>query len=1205
MTFRLLLVTAFIALLVTSASAQKRDISHYSFNQTGFIENLDETGSPSNVAPYRTVINGLKVDFTSEGLNYHVHGLFRTKKESHEAEGYAKKESRVPELPDEGERRIVSFEESFPVRFVNPTDSMTIEASDQKSNYVIQHGKIKQNCYERIIYRNVWPHIHMEFTIPEKGGIKYDIILDPDANVSDIQLDYSAAKNLSLIDGNLEVTSALGTWTEHAPLTYTTSADQIESFYVLKDGMLSFNIGVDEVTEPTVIDPWIELIPAITSYDDLPDPADSLWNSSFGDQLIGTGLDNAYNRVQIDYDAVGNIYLSQIACLFYESSDEFGIEDFYAVGRYVHKFNPQGELLFTVEVGDEFAVCTDITVNKTSQNFYSSRLFSNLMYFSDDGTTTDVFPIDELPENILELISMQYDHCQDKLILGLGADNDGFGSFIATTEPEFSGELDFSFAYDLSMSLPDALPFNDNIDVLIDPYSGDYFMLFLLRTFSSFTEDRALVKTDPIDVNQIWQTNGDFLYLVELAMHSVGIIQSNFGRMHYESLACGKSFVYGMNGSDLIQWNKEDGSIINELEVYPFFQNSGRAEGIDVDLCGNVYVGANNEIQVFDSLLNPLTTISLDEMPQDIEIFGNKIYVATDFEIQSIDIPEEISPWQLTSQPDSCGLCNGQGSISFCNGSETFDNITVEWQGNGDTAFNTTGLCAGWNEIIIFESKACYTNQYIDSVFVEEVSPELCSIQVNVEDQSICEGECLSITADVTGIVSEPINYEWTGGITGDEQVVEVCPTATTTYSITVEDSNGETASDDFTVTVVPIPAVDLGPDVSLCAGQEFTIDAGNSGDSYLWLDGSNEQTLTVSSTANYWVDVTTDGCTGSDTILVDFNSLVVDLGNDTTVCDLDGVLLDAGDDATEYLWQDGSTSQFYSPLFPGTFSVTATNGDCTVSDSIVIALSEIEALFERTDTTLCELIPVEFMDLSESTTNSLSVWTWDFGDGNSSGAQNPSHLYNSAGNYEITLTVADEFGCEDTFSEFAEIKVYPSPTAFFEVNPATPITFENVNFSAISGGADSWFWDLGDGTFSSEQNLIHVYENPGLYPVELTVENEFCRDRFTSVIRVGEELLIYVPNSFTPNEDGINDLFGPVISGGDIEQFEMRIFNRWGGLMFETTEINQRWNGARLTSPEASDYYAPVGKYIWQIVVKENLSTEKKELTGSLTLIR
>jgi len=1195
MKYRLIYVILIITFFSNFIHAQTPDYELYTFNKIGFIENIDATGNLAQAAPYRTEINGLKVDFTTKGLHYSVLGYHRRRV----------KDKYAPNLDDGPTHEIIEFKADFPVLFVEPSDSLSIEAFGPRSNYVIQHQRVKQKCFDRIMYKNVWPNIHIEFTMAVKGGIKYNIYLEPGADVRDIKLDYNAAKDLSLIDGNLHVKSSPGKWVEYAPVSFNGAEQPLESSYKLENGILSFDLGIDEVSEPVVIDPWIALIPAIQSYDDLPNPADSVWAGPFTD-LVGTGLDNAYNRVQIDYDAVGNIYLSQIACLFYESP-EAGLSTYYGVGRYIHKFNAEGDLLFTVDQGYEFYICTDISVNKTSQNFYSSRDFSDLLYLSADGTTTDVFPIDELPEGIEELISIQYDHCLDKLLLGLGGDLNETGSFIATTGASFTGELDYSFAFDISLS--EALPYNDNIDVLIDPYGGDYYMLFLLRNIlTGFPfENRALLRTDPVNVDPIWQTNGPFLYLVELAMHSVGIIQGNLGRMHYEALACGKSSVYGMNGGELVQWDKSDGNQMNQVELSPFQSLRGRAEGIDIDMCGNLYVGGDNEIQVFDSLLNPLLNIPLAGMPQDIHVFGNKIYVAEDFNVESIGIPENISPWQFTQEPDSCNFCIGQASIQFCGQDDAPDGITVEWLANGDTGFSTTGLCAGWNQVKIFEEKGCYTNEFIDSVFVETGDPELCSIAVNVNDQTICEGACANIEAELLGQVTEPFAYVWSNGVSGNEPEIEVCPDSTTVYAVTVQDGNGEIVSDSMTVTVVPLPEVNLGADTALCDVLELQLDAGNPGATFEWQDGSADQTFSVTTSGQYSVEVSVDECVSSDSILVQFGSLFVDLGNDTTVCDLSEILLDAGDAPSQYTWQDGSTNQFFSPEQAGTFSVTVATGDCSATDSIRISVSEVEALFDYSNAAQCELSPVEFSNQSQSPTDSPNAWSWNFGDGTFSTEQNPTHLYESAGFYSVRLIVTDIFGCEDVYSEDIQVEVLPSPVALFSVAPATPVTYENVVFTDESVGAISWAWDLGDGTTAVNQNVLHSYEAPGEYPIELIVQGEFCSDTRRVILSVGEELIIYVPNSFSPNGDGVNDLFGPVISGGDVSDFEMLIFNRWGELIFQTNDITQRWNGARSNSGSgnASDYFAPNGVYAWQITVKENLSPEKKRLFGTVTLFR
>lgn len=1180
--------------LFYSSSAWSQQSTLSSFHEQGFIENRNTRSEVIEEKPYRVNFNGIRVDFTTEGLNYSVHGLHRRRI----------KDKYTERLTDGPSHETITYAESLPVLFLDAAPSLKIEALGLRKNYTIEHGKVQEKCFDKLVYREVWPSIDIVFSLPAKGGLKYDIILHPGADPDDIRLDYSAAEELKLIQGDLHVHSPLGHWVEHAPLSYLEAGEEVESKYFLEDGVLGFVLEKFDDSMPLVIDPWIELLPAITSYDDLPDPADSVWVGIVG-TLVGTGLENAYNRVQMDYDAVGNIYVSQIPCLFYTA--DLGSDTYFAVGRFIHKYSPTGELLFTVDLGFEEVVCTDITVNKTTQDFYSEQQFSELVYHAADGTVTDIFDIEALPNGNIEICSIQYDHCEDKLLLGLGADFTETGRFIATTGSTFTGALDYSFAYDISLSFDGALPYNDNIDVLIDPYGGDYYMLFLLRTFTGFLEDRALLRADAVNVDPVWQVDGEFLYLVELAMHSVGVIQGNFGRNHYEALACSRTDVYGMNGGEILQWDKETGAQINQFDLAPSQQNTGRAEGIDIDMCGNVYIGGDNEIRVFDSELNALLGIPLTGMPQDIHIFGNKIYVAQDFNIQTLDIPDALSPWQAVQEPDSCGLCVGQASVTFCGQADAPEGITVEWLSNGETGFSTSGLCAGWNQFKVLETKGCYTNEYIDSVFVEEALSDFCSIQVNVDDQTICDGECAELTAEVSGQLVLPLTFTWSDGLGGNVPSVDICPDATGTYFVTVVDALGETTTDSVTVTVVAVPQVFLGNDTTLCPQEELLLDAGNIGAEFGWQDNSTGQTYLVTEAGLYWADVTQEGCTVRDSIAVNYNALSLDLGNDTVVCDLSGVLLDAGATATTYSWQDGSTLQFYQPMMADTFSVTVSNGACSLTDSISIAFSEISAFYEVTDTTLCDLEPIQFTDQSLSTTNTINGWSWDFGDGSTSSVQDPSHLYASVGAYSVSLTVIDIYGCEDGYTEEISVPTFPSPTAFFSLLPADPLSFDFIQFTDESIDAISWFWNLGDGTVSEEQNPNHSYEEAGDYMVQLVVHNEFCEDSISTVLRIGDELIIYVPNSFTPNNDGVNDFFRPVISGADVEEYEMLIYNRWGELVFTSTEIDRGWNGSYSgnTSSEALKYYVTDAIYTWRITVKENLSSEKQRFFGTLNVLR
>ncbi len=246
-------------------------------------------------------------------------------------------------------------------------------------------------------------------------------------------------------------------------------------------------------------------------------------------------------------------------------------------------------------------------------------------------------------------------------------------------------------------------------------------------------------------------------------------------------------------------------------------------------------------------------------------------------------------------------------------------------------------------------------------------------------------------------------------------------------------------------------------------------------------------------------------------------------------------------------------------------------------------------------------------MDASTSSGGSISSWAWNFGDGSFSSQQNPVHTYERTGTYDVRLTVSDEFGCEATYSEMVPVISFPGPEAFFSADPATPNAFDNIQFTDDSQSAISWSWYFGDGNVSLAQNPLHSYDIPGSYTVELTVSNENCTETIKRIVKVGDELVVFVPNAFTPNGDGINDLFKAVVSGGDPAEFEMRIFNRWGEEVFYSEDYTEGWRGSFQTRSRGGgdEYFVPNGVYVWRIRVKENLSTEKFEFSGHVTLIR
>lgn len=224
----------------------------------------------------------------------------------------------------------------------------------------------------------------------------------------------------------------------------------------------------------------------------------------------------------------------------------------------------------------------------------------------------------------------------------------------------------------------------------------------------------------------------------------------------------------------------------------------------------------------------------------------------------------------------------------------------------------------------------------------------------------------------------------------------------------------------------------------------------------------------------------------------------------------------------------------------------------------------------------ICLNAGTQFNDTTGVQDGSAVSWDWDFGDGMGADTnQNPMYTYGAAGTYNVTLTVTSNWGCVD--SSTVPINVIPGPDAAFTANPSSANIFENVSFTDQSAPPppeiNSWYWDFGDtlGT-STNQNPSYSYDEAGTYNVMLVVtDTNGCMD--TTYRDVIIFLPPNVPNAFTPNGDGINDIL--YILGGPFKELDYKIYNNWGEVIFESTDQSIGWDG---TYEEIDQ---PIGVYI------------------------
>jgi len=313
------------------------------------------------------------------------------------------------------------------------------------------------------------------------------------------------------------------------------------------------------------------------------------------------------------------------------------------------------------------------------------------------------------------------------------------------------------------------------------------------------------------------------------------------------------------------------------------------------------------------------------------------------------------------------------------------------------------------------------------------------------------------------------------------------------------------------------------------------------------------------------------------------------------------------GDNNFSYLW-DNSLGTASGPITvtpdtTTTYTITVTDGCGTppAVGSVKVTVNPLPvALFSSEDTTGCIPLPVQFDNLTTIESGSIVQYQWTFGNGETSTLPNPLVVYHDAGTYDISLIAISNKGCRDTFDLADYIISRPVPVADFSLDPdITPIIAPEIKFTDLSTGASIWQWTFGDGDSSTVSSPIHSYQDTGTYYVYLHVENDYgCfSDAFNRVI-INPFPTIWIPNAFTPDDDGINDTWLP--KGSDIYEYEMKVYNRWGALMFYTNDPFQGWDGL---TPKTG-IKAKQDMYVYTIFFRDERGKQNRE-KGYFTLIR
>jgi gliding motility-associated-like protein len=516
-----------------------------------------------------------------------------------------------------------------------------------------------------------------------------------------------------------------------------------------------------------------------------------------------------------------------------------------------------------------------------------------------------------------------------------------------------------------------------------------------------------------------------------------------------------------------------------------------------------------------------------------------------------------------TSTNETCGNKNGTITATGTGGappySYSIDGI------NFQTSVNFTGLSAGEYTITIKDAIPL-TGSTKDTLI--NIAAPTANAASTI---ATCNGTGATITATGTGGTPpflyslDSVNYQ-TSNIFINVNAGN--------YVVKIKDANDCIAAKAVQVTKYPLPAVFIGNDTALCSGNTFLLNAPTGIQyQYQWQDNSSGNSYTVTNTGLYWLKVTNQyNCSLTDSINIRFRPLpVFTLGIDTSLCFGQTLNLKMSIPQASYLWSTGSTLSSLLITTPGLFWLKVSDSGCIKTDSITVGFKPVPIVNLGRDTAICEDKTILL-----NAANSNSIYQWQ------DNATTPTYLVTKEGSYFVAVT---KEGClaKDTININYNLKPKFTLGADSRLCAGSIITLDPKINNV------SYLWQ--DGATTAKYTVIH----PGQY--SLTATNN-CGPA-TDYITIGDGVCsLYVPNSFTPNSDTKNDFFKPGY-GDNVTEYRLQVFNRYGQIVFSSTDKNKGWDGTYKGAAQPND------SYVWMIQYKTALNNSLQKLQGTVLLIR
>ncbi len=478
-----------------------------------------------------------------------------------------------------------------------------------------------------------------------------------------------------------------------------------------------------------------------------------------------------------------------------------------------------------------------------------------------------------------------------------------------------------------------------------------------------------------------------------------------------------------------------------------------------------------------------------------------------------------------------------------------------------------------------------------------------------------------------TGMWSPDLNFNNPSVVSFDDPTV---PNSNSTGYIegeyqliwTVSNSNCAPKDDTIRIVIYDPPIADAGVDIEVCDTSVVAFQAVDpiGWASGVWSEDTNFGNLTdiillddtlnttqgsgyIEGTYQFIWTVTNGVCTeDKDTVqVIMYNMPVSVAGDDQDLCDVDSIQFSGGGDvgtANGYWMLDSMYTYSSVPTFRDSSNANTMGDNFIVGNYPLIFVVENGVCPQSTDTVLvinkpkpvagwefpvevCDNKCFDLISLSTAPIGETINVSWELGEAVYEDSLSLACLYDT-GDEDIKLIVTASNGCMDSIEAIDTIRVNPSPTANFDLSyyADSLLELQRLDITSLaSQDVMSFQYAMGNGDTLYDENFIYFYKDYGLYEITQWVENQYgCRDSISYGQQVGKRRAIYVPNSFTPNGDGINDLFGPVSRDLSQDFYEFTISNRLGKIFFRSNAIDEKWDG-RIDGKLVQD-----GTFIWSL---------------------